>query len=58
MQVHGFYVDEEINTISFDLIFDFEELEPEKVMEDIMQKLKKQFPKYDYNIILDTDFSD
>ncbi len=58
IQMHGFYVDEEDNTISFDLIFDFDELEPQKKIEEIVQKLKNKYPEYSFNIILDTDISD
>lgn len=58
LQTHGFYVDEEEKDISFDLIFSFDELEPEKAVEGIKLKLKEKFPNYDYNVIIDTDFSD
>lgn len=58
IQMHGFYVDEEDKAISFDLIFDFDELEPEKKMEEIVKKLKNKYPEYNFNIILDTDISD
>lgn len=58
IQMHGFYVDEEYKSISFDLIFNFDELEPEKKIEDIIGKLKTKYPEYNFNIILDTDISD
>lgn len=58
MQVHGFYVDEEINMISFDVIFNFDEENPYFIIEEIKDKLKEKYPKYEYNVILDTDFSD
>ena len=58
IQIHGFYADEEINIISFDVIFNFDELAPEKIVEEMINKLKKKFPKFDYNIIIDTDFSE
>ena len=58
IQVHGFYVDEEFNNISFDLIFNFDELEPERVICELKDKLKTKYPKYDFNVIIDTDFSD
>ena len=58
IQMHGFYVDEELMSISFDLIFNFDEDKPEEIIAEITNKLKKQYPKYSYNIILDTDFSD
>ncbi len=58
IQVHAFYVDDEINQISFDVIFDFDEKEPEKVIEEIKGKMKEKYSKYEYSVILDTDFSD
>lgn len=58
LQVHGFYVDEKEKNISFDLIFSFDEKNPQKIIEEIVSELKKEYPKYTYNIILDTDFSD
>lgn len=58
LQIHGFYVDEQINSVSFDVIFSFDELNPEKIVEEMTNKLKQKFPKYDFNIIIDTDFSD
>lgn len=58
IQMHGFYVDEEYKSISLDLMFSFDETEPNKKVEEIIQKLKNQYPEYDFNVILDTDISD
>lgn len=58
IQIHGFYVDEELKQISFDIIFNFDEKNPESVIEEIKTKVKEKYPEYDYNVILDTDFSD
>ena len=58
IQIHGFYVDEDINQISFDIIFNFDEKEQDKIISEINQKLKDKYPKYSFNIIIDTDFSD
>lgn len=58
LQIHAFYVEEEKNIVSFDLVFDFEEQEPEKIIEEIKSKLKEKYPKYNYVVILDKDFSD
>lgn len=57
-QVHGFYVDKENNNIYFDLIIDFDCENPENVKEKIIKELKEKFPEYEYNVILDADFSD
>lgn len=58
IEVHGFYVDEEINSISFDVIFDFDEKDNDRIVSEIIEKLKKEYPQYNYSIIIDTDFSD
>ena len=58
LQVHGFYVDETTKTVSFDIIFDFDEEEPEKILKEIKKEMKKKYPDYDYAAIIDTDISD
>jgi hypothetical protein len=58
LQVHGFYVDETTKTVSFDIIFDFDEEEPEKILKEIKKEMKKKYPKYDYVAFIDTDISD
>jgi esterase/lipase len=58
LQLHGFYVDDEKKIISFDIIFSFDELKPEIAVQEIKSKLKELYPKYDFNIIIDSDFSD
>ena len=58
IQMYGFYVDTEYNVISFDLIFNFDEINPEKCVEEIKTKLKKKYSEYNYSIILDADISD
>lgn len=58
IQMHGFYVDEEKKQISFDIIFNFDEKNPEKITKKIKKDMKTKYPKYSYNIIIDTDFSD
>ena len=58
LQVHGFYVDKKESNIYFDIIFDFEEKNKEKVSEEIISKIKEKYPNYNFNIILDSDISD
>ena len=58
IQTHGFYVDEEVNHITFDVIFNFDELNPEKIVKKITDSLDEKYPKYKFHIIIDTDFSD
>lgn len=57
-QMHGFYLDESIRVVSFDLIFDFKDEKREEQVEDIKKRLSEKYPDYQFVIVLDTDFSD
>lgn len=57
-QVHGFYVDEENKLITFDLLIDFEEKNPNELSNKIIDKLKEKHPDYSYYAIIDNDYSD
>lgn len=58
IQMHGFYVEEETKTVSFDLIIDFEAENKEKIRDEVLNKIKEKYPEYKYFIILDVDYSD
>ncbi len=58
IQMHGFYVDEELKQISFDLIFSFDEENPEQCSKEITNYLKTKYPIYNFSIILDADISE
>ena len=57
-QMHGFYCDQEIKTISFDVIVDFEDKNSTAVIEEIKRNLASQFPDYHFFVVEDKDFSD
>lgn len=57
-QIHGYYIDTETNTISFDLIFDFVEKNSVNIKNEIIDRIKTKYPKYSFNVIIDNDFSD
>ena len=57
-QMHGFYVDQETKTISFDVIVDFEDKNSTQLIKEIHDKLADQFQNYHFFIIEDKDFSD
>lgn len=57
LQIHGFYVYETEKLISFDIIVDFD-ADREKVKEEILSKIKAQYPEFNYLIIDDYDISD
>ena len=58
IQMHGFYVDDSTNNISFDLIFDYKEENPEKIVRKIKKEIKSKFPDYEYSVIIDNDVSE
>ena len=57
-QMHGFYCDQELKTITFDVIIDFEDKNSSAVIEEIKKDLQEQFPDYHFYIVEDKDFSD
>ena len=58
LQIHGFYIDEENKDVYFDLIIDFDADDKEKIKDEIIEKIKEKYPKYNYNIIIDSDITD
>lgn len=57
-QLHGFYVDKEKMTISFDIILDFKCPNVEKIKNELYERLKEKYPLYNYYIVIDNDFAD
>lgn len=57
LQVHGFYVDAEQKTVTFDLVIDFK-ADREKVQAEMLEILKKKYPEYQFFVVLDSDYSD
>ena len=58
LQIHGYYVNPDNMTISFDLVFDFDEKNISQIKNEIIERLSNLYPKYTFNIIIDNDFSD
>ncbi len=58
LQMHGFYIDREKKLISCDLVFDFEEKDIDGKVLEISERIRAEYPKYQVNIVPDTDFSD
>ena len=58
LQMHGFYLDTEDKTLSFDIIIDFNTHNHEKIYQNIYDKVQKLFEDYKINITLDVDASD
>ena len=58
LQMHGFYLDDEEKSISFDIIIDFKVMDRENVYKEIYEKVQNKFKDYKININLDIDVSD
>lgn len=58
MQMHGFFVDENVKSISLDLVVDFTVDNRLKVIEAVTEQVKSEFPDYSVRIALDSDISD
>lgn len=58
LQMHGFYLDADEKTISFDIIIDFKAEDRGKIYQDIYDKVQKEFKDYAITITLDIDTSD
>ena len=57
LQMHGFYVYDEKNIVSFDLIVDFN-ANREQIKEEVLKKLYDKYPEYQFIIVDDYDISD
>ena len=57
-QIHGFYVDEQLKIVSFDILIDFDEKNPDGIVKEITEHIKNHHPSYEYYIVIDKDFSD
>lgn len=57
LQMHGFYMDVDLNLISFDLIIDFDANRAD-VKEKVLKEIQDKYPNYQFDAILDADYSD
>ena len=57
LQMHGFYIDEDINLITFDIIVDFD-ANGHEVKEKVLEEIRNKYPNYQFDAILDVDYSD
>ena len=58
LQFHGFFVNKEEMTISFDVVIDFSAKDRYQLYQTITEEIQNAYPKYHVAITLDEDFSD
>lgn len=58
LQMHGFYIDEQEKSISFDIIIDFKVKNREELYKQIYDEVKEKYKDFNINITLDVDISD
>ena len=58
LQMHGFYLDEEDKSISFDIIIDFKVNNREEIYKEIYDEVQNKYKDYRIDINLDIDVSD
>ena len=58
LQMHGFYLTKETNTIRFDVVISFDDPDRRETFRQITEDVQKAFPEHQLQIALDTDFSE
>lgn len=57
-QIHGFYLIKETNTIRFDLVISFDAENRNTVFKEAVEAVKREFPNYKLQTVMDTDFAE
>lgn len=57
IQMHGFYVDLDLHTVAFDLIFDYE-ADGNVLRQRIRSRLQEKLPDYTFDIVIDGDYTE
>ncbi|MCR5590840.1 MAG: cation diffusion facilitator family transporter [Lachnospiraceae bacterium] len=58
LQMHGFYMDKEKKTMRFDIVISFDAADRKTVYKDIHDDVQKEYPDYQLQLAMDTDFSE
>ena len=58
LQMHGFYLTKEEKSIRFDIVVSFDAKDRREVYDAILADVAKEFPGYQLNVVMDTDFTE
>lgn len=58
LQMHGFFVDEQVKQMRFDIIVSFESLSMREMFNHVVEDVRDAFPDYDVQVQFDIDISD
>ena len=58
LQMHGFYTEEAVRAVSFDIMLDYDTEETDTITDEIRRELTERFPDYQFFINIDRDISD
>ena len=57
-QMHGFYLLEDRKTMRFDVVVSFDAKDRKAVCRDVTESVQKEFPDYQLQVTMDTDFAE
>ena len=57
-QIHGFYLTKNPKSIRFDIVVSFDAKDRRAVYEEVVADVQKEFPDYELQIAMDTDYSE
>lgn len=58
LQTHGFYVEEEKKLIRYDVIVSFDAPDRKAAFREVLEEAKRLYPDYEFQLALDSDFSE
>ena len=57
IEMHGFSLDKKKHLITFDIVIDFNEKNRDKIYQNIINEVRRTYPKYKVDVVLDIDTS-
>ena len=55
LQTHGFYLDDQTGTVTFDMIIDYDIRDRQRLYQEILEELKAAWPGYTFHVTIDID---